>query len=450
MQHIKHIHIIAIGGVSMSAIAEYLLAKNILITGSDREKTPLTQKLENLGIKIYYNHNQNNITPDINLVVRNSAIGDDNPEIIMARKLNIPIIERKDILGQIMKDYKNVICFAGTHGKTTTTSMMTNTAIASNLDATIMVGSPLKILDNKTLRIGAKNYFIAEACEYCNAFLSFAPTIAVILNIDEDHLDFFKDINDICNSFKKYALKVPKDTGFVVANFDDENVYNVCKNLDRNVISFGISDANTIYPSNIKINKGYYSFDVFADNKFYTHIDLSVPGEHNLLNALSVIATCYALKINGENISLALSSFTGATRRFEKKGTINGADIIDDYAHHPSEIIATIKAARQMGYNRIIVAFQSHTYTRTNALYDEFVSALNGADKVFLMEIYSARETDNLGVSSEKMAGDINNCEFYDSFEKIAQAIKKITTTGDLIITMGAGDIFKVADYLIS
>lgn len=450
MLNIKHIHIIAIGGVSMSAIAEYLLAKNILITGSDREKTQLTEKLENLGIKIYYNHNRENISPDIDLILRNSAIGDDNPEIMMARKLDVPIMERRDILGEIMKDYKNVICFAGTHGKTTTTSMMTNISLTANLDATIMVGSPLKVLDDKTLRIGENNYFIAEACEYCNAFLSFKPTIAVILNIDADHLDFFKDINDICNSFREYALKVPKDTGFVIANFNDKNVYNICQNLDRNVISFGTNDNNTIYPTNIKINNGYYSFDVIAGGGFYTHIDLSVPGEHNLLNALSVIAAAYALELDGSSCSVALASFTGATRRFEKKGAINGADIIDDYAHHPSEITATLNTARQMGYKRIIVAFQSHTYTRTNALYDEFISALNGGDRMFLMDIYSARETDNLGVSSEKMARDINNCEFYDSFEKIAIAIKNIATKGDLILTMGAGDIFKVADILLS
>lgn len=450
MQHIKHIHIIAIGGVSMSAIAEYLLKQNILITGSDRESTPLTEKLENLGIKIYYNHKQDNITPDIDLIVRNSAIPDDNPEIIMAHKLNIPIIERRDILGEIMKHYKNVICFAGTHGKTTSTSMMTNISLSSNLDATIMVGSPLKVLEDKTLRIGSDNYFIAEACEYCNAFLSFFPTIAVILNIDEDHLDFFNDINDICNSFRNYALKVPKDTGFVVANFNDENVRQICENLDRNIISFGTDNTNTVYPSNIKINKGYYSFDVLANNKFYAHINLSVPGEHNLLNALSVIAASYVLKLDGADLSSALANFQGATRRFERKGSLNGADIIDDYAHHPSEIIATIKAARQMGYERIILAFQSHTYTRTNALYDEFISALNMADKVFLMDIYSARETNDLGVCSEKMAEDINNCQWYDSFEKIAIAIKKIATPDDVIITMGAGDIFKVADFLLS
>lgn len=445
MEH-KKIHLVGIGGVSMSALAEYLLSYNIEITGSDRASSPVIQHLEKLGAEISFGHLPENIT-DQTLVIRTSAIKDDNPEIVAAREKNIKILERAHAWGQIMKNYENVVCVSGTHGKTSTTSMISHITVENQLDPTIMVGSHLNLI-NGSLRIGSHSTFIAESCEYCNSFLSFSPTIAVISNIEADHLDFFKDLDDIMLSFRKFAEIVPEN-GYVIYNNDDENVVKCLANINRKTISFGLNSNSDVYPKNCVNAHGYYSFDVIFNDKHYTTIKLSVPGKHNLYNALASLATAIALDLDGEKTAKGLNEFTGSTRRFQRKGEFNGAVIIDDYAHHPTEIATTLETTKQMGFDRVICAFQSHTYTRTQALLPEFIEALKLCDHFVSVEIYSAREINTTGISGKDISDNIPGSVFFKTFDETEAYLRSIAKKGDLILTMGAGDIVQVGENLI-
>ncbi len=443
----KPIHIIGIGGVSMSALAELLLSFGVPITGSDRSHSKVAERLERLGAKITYAHLPQNVE-NTALVVRTAAVHDDNPEIIRAREKNIPVMERAEAWGNLMTDYENVICMSGTHGKTTTTSMMTLIAMQAGADPTVMVGSHLPAIDG-TLRIGSKGCFVAESCEYCNSFLNFAPTIAVVLNIEADHLDFFKDLDDIIHSFRMFALRTPQN-GLVIVNGDDQNAMKAVEGIDRRVMTFGLNKNCDVYAENITTKNGYYAFDIIIDGEKYTNVTLSVPGKHNMLNALAAVAAAYELKMDSDKVAKGLEMFTGSSRRFQKLGTMEcGAVVVDDYAHHPSEMRATLETARAMNFNRIICAFQPHTYTRTKALFNEFVDALRLCDKAILAPIYAAREQNTIGIYSSDIAKEVSGAVSLDSFEEIEKYLRENAKNGDLIITMGAGNINSIGYSLV-
>lgn len=441
------IHLIGIGGVSMSALGELLVSKGVPVTGSDRAKSNTTEKLEGLGISIAYAHMPQNVE-GASLVIRTAAVHDDNPEITRARELGIPVMERAEAWGELMLDYDNVICLAGTHGKTTTTSMMTMIAIEAALDPTVMVGSHLPAIDG-TLRVGKNTYFVAESCEYCNSFLKFHPTVAVVLNVEADHLDFFSGIEDIITSFHNFCELTP-ESGLLVLNGNDQNALRCAEGLDRTIYTFGTTEQSKVYAQNISDENGYFRFEVLVDGVEYTRIALSVPGYHNMMNALACCAVSHFLGISGEAVSRGLARFTGSSRRFQKMGAMAcGAIVVDDYAHHPSEMKATFAAAQKMNFERILCVFQPHTFSRTKALFSDFIDALQSCDEVILAPIYAAREQNREGVSSEDLARELPNAIAIDSFEDIEEHLRKHAKKGDLILTMGAGNINEIAYKIV-
>lgn len=443
----KIVHLVGIGGVSMSALAEVLDHRGFVVRGSDMQESDNIARLRKLGIKVNIGHDADNIG-NADIVIRTSAIHDDNPEIICARELNLEILERAEAWGSLMEEYKDVVCVSGTHGKTTTTSMITHIALEARLDPQVMVGAYLPII-NGGVRVSSGNLFIAEACEYCNSFLNFNPTVAVIGNVEEDHLDFFKDIDDIVSSFRAFAGKVPQ-SGAVVVNFDDENAMRAVKDIGRTVVTFGMSEGADVKARNISYAANHAEFTLVYKNEELCKISLSVCGQHNVYNALAAASAALWLGISPKCIAAGLSKFTGAGRRFERKGVVNGADVYDDYAHHPSEVSATLKTVKEMDYKRVICVFQPHTYTRTAALKDEFIKALSHADKVFLAHIYAAREKNTIGISSQVIADGIDGAEYIESFEGLKERITEFAEPDDLILTMGAGDIYKVGEMLVN
>lgn len=448
----KHVHFIGIGGISMSGLAELLISFGFTISGSDSKSSALTDKLAKLGAKIYIVQSADNITKDTDIVVATAAIHPDNPELKRSRELGIPVMSRAELLGQVMKLYSNSIAVAGTHGKTTTTSMLSEIFLSSDSDPTISVGGILKSIGGN-FRIGSTDLFLTEACEYTNSFLSFFPTVEIILNIDADHLDFFKDIDDIRNSFKKFANLLPEN-GNLVINSDIPNIDELIKDLKCNVITFGHSN-NADYSATdiIYDEKGYPSFTLLYKGNPTERYSLSVPGEHNVYNALSAIATAKLFNIDSNRIAEGLKGFKGTDRRFEYKGELNGFSIIDDYAHHPTEIMATINAAAKYPHNRLFILFQPHTYSRTKSLLNEFADVLSKADNVLLVPIYAARETDDLGISSEILSEEINklngNSLSFKDFDSVSEYILKNLSKSDLLITMGAGDVVTVGENLL-
>lgn len=443
----KKIHLVGIGGVSMNSLGELLLSMGVPVSGSDRAHSPVTERLERLGAQIYYAHEAQNVEGAA-LVIRTAAVHDDNPEIVQAHALGIPVMERAEAWGCLMTDYQDVICLSGTHGKTTSTSMMTLIAMQAALDPTVMVGSNLPAIGG-TLRIGGRDCFVAESCEYCNSFLSFSPTIAVILNVEADHLDFFKDIDDIVHSFHEFCLRTPEN-GLVITNADDIHAMQAAQGVDRKILTFGVSEHANVRPEHITIQNGYYRFDVMVNGVFYTHVELSVPGYHNMLNALACCAAAWFLQVAGEHVSAGLKQFKGSSRRFERTGKMkNGALVVDDYAHHPSEMRATLETARQMEFDRIFCVFQPHTYTRTKALFSEFTQALQLCDQAVLAPIYAAREQNTIGIHASDLAKEIQGAVSFEKFEDICAYLMHETCAGDLVLTMGAGDIYKVGQMLI-
>ena len=445
------VHFIGIGGISMSGLAEILLDAGFTVKGSDRAPSELTLRLEQQGAKIYYGQAKENITDDVQLMVYTAAIKEDNPEYAAAKDKNIPMLTRAQMLGQIMKNYETAIAISGTHGKTTTTSMLTSILLAADADPTVSVGGMLDAIGGN-IRIGHSGCFVTEACEYTNSFLSFFPKISIILNVEEDHLDFFKDINDIRSSFKRFADLIPTD-GLVVINKDIDNYEEITGDVKGSVVTVSKDNDADYTASAVSYNdKGCASFSVVTKNSGTLSIELSVPGEHNISNALAAIAVSDFLNVGADYIVKGLKGFGGTDRRFQYRGSVNGFTVVDDYAHHPTEIRATLNAAKNYPHKRIVVAFQPHTYSRTKAFFDDFAKALSLADEVILADIYAAREKDNLGISSEMLAEAVQtngtNACYFSSFDEIEEYILKSCSPGDLLITMGAGDIVKVADSL--
>lgn len=447
-----HIHFIGIGGISMSGLAEILLEEGFTVSGSDTKESPLTKKLESEGARISYGQRAENITAGIDCVVYTAAINRSNPELIEAVARKIPMLTRAELLGQLMKNYDMPIAVSGTHGKTTTTSMISHILLEGDLDPTISVGGILKAIGGN-IRVGNSETFITEACEYTNSFLHFFPKIAVILNIEEDHLDFFKDIEDIRHSFHQFAALLPSD-GTLVINGDIQDYPEIYAGLDCHVVTYGSSADFDYSAGNISYDEsGNVSFDLIKYGEKADRIRLSVTGDHNVSNALASIAVGELLHIPAETIKNGLLAFTGTDRRFEYKGEFNGVTVVDDYAHHPTEIAATLKAARHYPHNNVWCVFQPHTYTRTKAFFHEFAEALSHTDHLVLADIYAARETDTLGISSADLAEEAaklgTDTHYFPSFEEIEEFLRANCRSGDLLITMGAGDVVKVGEDLL-
>jgi UDP-N-acetylmuramate--alanine ligase len=446
------IHFIGIGGISMSGLAEILLEEGFTVSGSDAKESPLTRKLESEGAHICYGQKAENITDDIDCVVYTAAISRTNPELIEAVAHKIPMLTRAELLGQLMKNYDTPIAVSGTHGKTTTTSMISHILLEGKVDPTISVGGILKAIGGN-IRVGSSETFLTEACEYTNSFLHFFPKISVILNIEEDHLDFFKDLEDIRHSFHQFAALLPSD-GTLVINGEITDYPEIYQGLDCNVVTYGPSADFDYSASDISYDEeGHVSFDLAKHGEKAGRITLSVTGDHNVSNALASIAVAELLDIPMDTIKKGLLSFTGTDRRFEYKGTFDGVTVVDDYAHHPTEIKATLKAAQHYPHNSVWCVFQPHTYTRTKAFFHEFAEALSHADHLVLADIYAARETDTLGISSADLAEEAaklgTDSHYFPSFAEIESFLKENCRPGDLLITMGAGDIVTVGEDLI-
>ena len=447
-----HIYFIGIGGISMSGLAEILLSEGFRISGSDRTPSSLTHTLEEQGAVVHYGQQAENITADIDLIVYTSAIRPDNPELNAAGRLNIPTLTRAQLLGQMMKNYQVPIAISGTHGKTTTTSMISGILLEHKADPTLSIGGIYKPIGGN-IRVGSSEYFVTEACEYTNSFLNFFPKIGVILNIEEDHLDFFKDLEDIRHSFHQFAALLPPD-GTLVINGEITEYPEIYQNLECHVATYGNSPDFDYSAANVRHDeKGRVSFDLIKYGEATARIQLSVTGDHNVSNALASIATAELLDIPMESIQKGLLSFTGTDRRFEYKGTLDGVTIIDDYAHHPTEIQATLKAAKYYPHKSLWCVFQPHTYTRTKAFFHEFAEALSHTDHLVLADIYAARETDTLGISSKDLAEEVRklgtDVHYFPSFSEIEEFVKTQCVSGDLLITMGAGNVVDIGEDLL-
>ena len=436
----KRVHLVGIGGVSMRPLGLVLKGMGMLVTGSDMNASVSTDELISKGIDVAIGHSAENIV-GADCIIRTAAAHNDNPEIAAARAAGIPVFERAQAWGEIMKSYKNAICISGTHGKTTTTSMVTHIMMEAQSDPTVMIGGYLPLL-HAGHRVGHGDTIILESCEYCDSFLNFYPTLAVVLNIEEDHLDYFKDLQAIEESFHKFA---EISTHGILANGDDPNTVDAMKGL--NYTTFGLGEQNVIHVRNI--TDDYRSYDVICNGEYYCHLNLGVVGKHNAVNALAAAGTAWMLGVPGDVTARGLATFHGAGRRMEYKGKFNGADIYDDYAHHPGELAATFDAVRTMGYERVVVAFQPHTYTRTNALFDDFVRELCKPDQVVLAEIYAARERNTVGISSADLAEKIPGCVFCETLPEVTAWLRANARPGDLILTVGAGDIYRAGEALL-
>ena len=440
-------HLAGIGGVSMSPLAEVLRGMGLRVQGSDTNDGPAVARLRALGIPVAIGHAAENLG-ECDFVVRTAAIHDDNPEISGAVTRGIPVFERAQAWGAIMRGYQNALCIAGTHGKTTTTSMATHIFMAAEKDPTVMIGGTLELLQSG-YRVGHGDTIIAESCEYCNSFLSFFPTLAVILNVEADHLDFFKDLADVERSFRRFAELVP-ERGFVVANRDDAGARETLAGFPRPVFWFSLRDeAADCCAANLAWTDGLPSFDVVVRGAVYAHVALNVGGEHNVMNALAAASGAYLLGLSGEAVERGLATFHGAGRRFERKGEYHGAAVYDDYAHHPGELHALLTMAKALPYRRIVCVFQPHTYSRTHALFDAFVEELKLPDVLILAEIYAAREQNDLGVSSADLASRIPGAVYCPTLARATEELRRVARAGDLILTVGAGDVYKVGEALI-
>lgn len=437
----SHVHLVGIGGVSMRPLGLVLKGMGMKVTGSDMSASDGTRELEAKGIPVTIGHNAENIQ-GADCIIRTAAAHNDNPEIAAARASGIPVFERAQAWGEIMRSYKNAVCVSGTHGKTTTTSMLTHILMEADLDPTVMIGGYLPLL-HASHRVGHGDTILLESCEYCDSFLNFFPTLALVLNVEEDHLDYFKDLADIQKSFHKFAEMA---TFGVVANGDDPHTVQALEGIDY--VTFGLGEGNRIHAANMCPD--WRHFDVLCDGEFYCHLDMGVLGRHNAMNALAASAAAWMMGIPGEAVSRGLVSFHGAGRRMEFKGKFHGADVYDDYAHHPDEVAATISAVRDaMPGRRLVLAFQPHTYSRTSALFDDFVRELSRADVLVLAEIYAARERNTIGISSADVAERIPGAVFRETLPEVTEYLRENVREGDVVLTMGAGDIFRAGEALL-
>jgi UDP-N-acetylmuramate--alanine ligase len=445
------VHFIGIGGISMSGLAETLLYYGYRVSGSDMRSSAITDRLVSKGAKIYIGHRSENVD-DADLIVYTAAVKDNNPELIRARELKIPVVDRAEFLGQIMKQYKYGIAVAGTHGKTTTTSLISIIMTNAELDPTVMVGGELDAIGGN-VRQGKSPYFITEACEYVGSFLKLYPYIGIVLNVDADHLDYYSGIEDIIKSFRKFISLIPSD-GYLIVSSDNANAMKAAQGANSNVITFALNEKADWRADNISYdNEGCGKFDAYFRGKFFGTFKLNIPGKHNISNALCAIACANIFGIGKDIISKSFLNFYGTHRRFEKKGEVNGITIIDDYAHHPTEIKATLAAAKNYPHNKLWCIFQPHTYSRTIKLLDQFSKAFGDVDKLIVTDIYAAREKDTGEINSKTLSQKISeqgvDVRYISSFEAISDYIKNNASPKDVVITMGAGDVYKIGDMLL-
>ena len=448
----KRVHCLGIGGIGLSAVAEILADRGYIVSGTDINPSKVTRHLEYLGIKVYTSHEPENVE-DVDAIVYSAAVSDDNPEVMRARELGIPLFSRAQVLGMIMEDYDNSVAICGTHGKTTVTSMTSLILRNADYKPTILVGGNLPQIHGN-VEIGSTDYFVTEACEYMDSFLELS--IGVILNIDSDHLDYFKDMEHIVKSFSTFAKQIPPH-GIMIAFGDNPFVRSIFKDHE-NKITYGYSESNDFYAENMVFNEnGFPEFDIYHKGNKVIHLELSVPGEHNVLNAMAAFVTASYLGVSNEVIASTLKEYSGTNRRFDFNGTTEkGVKVIDDYAHHPTEIKATLAAAKNVKHNKLWLVFQPHTYTRTKALFDEFVDAFGDADVVVITDIYAAREKDIYNISSYKLVNAMKAKHpdkpvyYVKDFEDIVKYIDKFADRDDIVMTMGAGDVYKVGDMLLN
>ena len=447
-----HVHFIGIGGISMSGLAEILLKEGFQISGSDAKGSDIVDNLMEMGAIVNIGQCAENITDNIDLVVYTAAVHADNPEYAACVEKEIPMLTRAQLLGQIMNNYKYSVAVSGTHGKTTTTSMLSQVFLEADVDPTISVGGILDSIGGN-IRVGQSDYFVTEACEYTNSFHSFFPYISIILNVDADHLDFFSGIEEIIESFHTFAKNLP-DNGTLVINGDMDCLATITDDLTCNILTFGMNASNRYYPSAIEPDdKGHMNYTLMVDGVAQEQVHLNVGGMHNICNSLAVIAVADLLGIDREYALAGLACFGGAHRRFELKGTLGNVTVIDDYAHHPTEIKATLTTATNTPHNELWVVFQPHTYTRTKALFEEFADALKGFDHVIVTDIYAAREPDTGLVHAKDLADRIkelgSDARYFSTFEAVENYLLKNCKKNDLLITMGAGDVYLIGEELL-
>ncbi len=436
-----HVHLVGIGGVSMRPLGLVLKGMGVAVTGSDMNASVSTDELISKGIEVAIGHRAENIAGAA-CIIRTAAAHNDNPEIAAARVAGIPVFERAEAWGVIMRAYKNAVCISGTHGKTTTTSMVTHILMEAQWDPTVMIGGDLPLL-HAGHRVGQGDTIVLESCEYCDSFLNFFPTLAVILNVEADHLDYFKDLADVQKSFRAFAQL---SSGGILANGDDPHTVQALEGIPH--VNFGLEAHNRVRAVNMCPD--WRSFDVVCDGEPYCRLELSVIGRHNALNALAAAGVGWLLGIPGQAVSHGLAGFHGARRRMEFKGTVNGALVYDDYAHHPDELRATIEAVRTMPEcRRLVFAFQPHTYTRTKALFGDFVEQLKKPDVVVLAEIYAARERNTVGISSRDLLAQLPGGVYCETLPEVAGYLRSVAQPGDVILTVGAGDIFRAGEALV-
>ncbi len=443
----KNIYFLGIGGISMSALAKMTAAQGFCAEGYDRVESKITKKLEDAGISVYYELDPSRIEK-YDALVYTVAISEDNPEYLRAKEIGIPVISRADYLGYIMSSYKNRIGISGMHGKSTTTAMVASVFDAGCADPTVLSGAELKGIES-SYKAGGMENFIFEACEYKDSFLEFYPSVAVVLNIDLDHLDYFSGLDHIKRSFTKFVSRCG-DSGMAVLNFDDQNVRDVAKNFMGKTVTFGVESDDVDYRAvNIKHENRRSSFDIVCPDTHTCHIELGVMGEHYVMDAIAAATAGFSCGISEEGVKKGLLAFNGIRRRMDYRGKFNGADVYDDYAHHPVEIKSTLKSAEKLGYDKIWCVYQPHTYSRTAALYDDFVSVFNEVDaNMIFADIYAAREVNEWGVTSEKLSSDIKDSKYFSSHEEILEYLKENVRENDAVIIMGAGDIYCIFDKM--
>lgn len=446
-----HIHFIGIGGISMSGLAFILLSKGFEVSGSDNNASALTDELTAKGARINIGQSRENITDGIDVAVYTAAIKESNPEFDECLRKGIPMLTRAELLGQLMTNYNRPICVSGTHGKTTTSSLCSKILLDAGLDPTLSIGGILKEIGGN-IKVGESDVFLTEACEYTNSFLSFNPGFGIILNIEEDHLDFFKDINDIRSSFNKFAMLLPED-GILLINGEIDNYEEITKGVKARVYTFGLDSGFDFFAKDISFDDNGLPHFTFCSAGNETEVTLSLRGMHNVKNAVAALAMAAIFDLSISDAAVSIKSFCGADRRFEYKGSLGGVNIIDDYAHHPTEIKATLASAATYPHKSFYVVFQPHTYSRTKALFSDFAEVLAGAPNVILADIYAARETDTLGMSSALLCDEINkrggNCKYFRTFSDIENYLLQTLVPDDLLITMGAGDVVKIGENLL-
>ncbi len=442
----KKAHLVGIGGVSMSPLAEVFKLRGLHVQGSDITESEAVEGLRADGIPVFIGHRPENVA-GADFVVRTAAVHDDNPEIKAAHAAGIPVFERTQAWGAIMKDYACGVCVAGTHGKTTTTSMLTHILMEAGKDPTVMIGGTLPLIGSG-YRVGHGDTILLESCEYYDSFLNFSPTVAVILNVDNDHLDYFGTLENVKKSFRAFAELTPEKGGWVISCADDANTEDTLRGIARQRLRYGFAPDADMRPENLAEGRGS-EFDAVFRGETWAHVSLRIGGRHNIRNALAACAAAKALGLDPKAVERGLAAFRGAGRRAEFKGSFGGADVYDDYAHHPSEFRALMDAVSKMGYDRIVVAFQPHTYSRLKNLFEDFVQALSIPDRLYLADVYAAREKDVFGVSSADLARRIPGAVYCGSFDELCSALRRELQPGDMFITVGAGDIYKVGEMLL-